>query len=181
MIGALIIACEIAFWVFVLAGLSARYMLGWKKAGGLLLLMTPVVDLVLIMVTVVDLRNGTPANFMHGLAAVYLGVTVAFGHRMIRWADERFAHRFAGGPKPVPKPRYGKAHAQMERAGWYRHALAWVIGSLLLGMMILLVGDLERTQELWLTGVRWGAILGIDFVISFSYTLWPKKGNSVSH
>ncbi|WP_424326067.1 hypothetical protein [Gordonia sp. (in: high G+C Gram-positive bacteria)] len=34
------------------------------------------------------------------LARLYLGVTVVFGPRLIRWADARFAHRFAGGPAP---------------------------------------------------------------------------------
>lgn len=175
MIGALIIGCEIAFWIFVLAGLSARYILGWKKTGAVLLVCTPIVDLLLILATVIDLKNGAQAEFMHGLAAVYIGVTVAFGHRMIKWADERFAHKFAGGQKPAPKPRHGEAHARMERQGWYRHLLAWVIGSALLGVMIMVVGDQERTKDLGLMVLRWAAILGIDFIISFSYTLWPKK------
>ena len=101
MIGAFIIGCEILFWVFVLAGLSARYLLGLKRTGGILRC-TPVIDLLLIAVTIIDLRGGAEAGFMHGLAAVYIGVTIAFGHRMIQWADARFAHRFAGGKKPEP-------------------------------------------------------------------------------
>ena len=83
MIGAFIIGCEILFWVFVLAGLSARYLLGLKRTGGILPLCTPVIDLLLIAVTIIDLRGGAEAGFMHGLAAVYIGVTIAFGHRMI--------------------------------------------------------------------------------------------------
>jgi hypothetical protein len=34
-------------------------------------------------------------------APAYLGFSVVFGPSVIRWADARFAHRFAGGPPPV--------------------------------------------------------------------------------
>ncbi|KZS46273.1 hypothetical protein ACXFAU_00390 [Paenibacillus glucanolyticus] len=175
MIGFFIVACEVLFWIFVLSGLSARYLLGWRRTGGILLLCTPIIDLLLITVTIMDLRGGTEAGFVHGLAAVYIGVTIAFGHRMIQWADVRFAHRFAGGEKPVPAPKYGAARAKRERQGWYRHALAWVIGVMLLGTMILIVGEPDRTEQLMAMALRWGLILGIDFIYSFSYTLWPKK------
>ncbi|MDI5788286.1 hypothetical protein PO124_07245 [Bacillus licheniformis] len=49
---------------------------------------------------------------LHGIAAVYIGVSIAFGSRMIKWADERFAYRFAGGPKPDKGPQYGREHAK---------------------------------------------------------------------
>lgn len=175
MIGVFIVGCEILFWIFVLGGLSARYLLGWRTAGGILLLCTPIIDLFLITVTIIDLRGGAEAGFMHGLAAVYIGVTIAFGHRIIQWADVRFAHRFAGGEKPVSAPKYGADRAKRERQGWYRHGLAWVIGAMLLGIMILVVGEPDRTEQLKAMALQWAAILGIDFVYSFSYTLWPKK------
>ncbi|UNK18560.1 hypothetical protein MNQ98_00380 [Paenibacillus sp. N3/727] len=175
MIGALIIGCEIAFWIFVLSGLSARYIFGWKKAGGILLLCTPAIDLLLIAVTVIDLKNGSKAELVHGLAAIYIGVTIAFGHRMIKWTDQRFAHRFAGGPRPETRPKYGKNRAQWERQGWYRHLLAWVLGALLLVGMVMIVGDASRTKELERIAFGWAGVVVIDFVISFSYTLWPKK------
>jgi hypothetical protein len=58
---------------------------------------------------------------------------------------------------------------------WYRHLLAWVIGSALLGGMIWFVGDESRTSSLASMILRWLFILGIDFLWSFSYTIWPKK------
>ena len=118
MIGILIVAGEIAFWAFVLGGLVARYLLRRPRLGVALLLMTPVVDLVLVAATVIDLRAGATADFFHGLAAIYVGVSIAFGHRMIRWTDERFAHRFAGGPPPKRRPKQGPEHARREREGW---------------------------------------------------------------
>lgn len=175
MILALIIGCEIAFWVFVLAGLCARYLLGWKKTGALLLMATPIVDLVLIVATIIDLKNGAIASVTHGLAAIYIGVTVAFGHRMIKWADERFAYKYGNGAKPQKKPKYGTEHARYERRGWFRHLIAWVIGSVLLYAMIVFVNDPERTKQLGALVRVWAIVLGIDFLISFSYTLWPRK------
>lgn len=180
MITAFIIGCEIGFWVFVLAGLICRYILRWKKVGALLLLCTPLIDLALVIAAVYDLRGGAEASFAHSLAAVYIGVSIAFGHRMIKWADERFAHRFAGGPKPAGKPKYGQAHAHYERIGWLHHLVAWVIGAAILYGMVLLVNDESRTAVLFNTLRLWSLILGIDFLISFSYTLWPRKEKTVS-
>ncbi|GGO09309.1 hypothetical protein [Saccharibacillus kuerlensis] len=175
MIGWLIIACEIGFWIVVFVGLIARYILKKKQLGAFLLLLTPIIDLVLLAATVIDIRRGAEVGFMHGLAAVYIGVTAAYGHRMIKWADEQFAYRFAGGPKPEKKPKTGMKHAALQRGEWYRHLLAWTVGSTLLGIMILLIGDMDRAEALRLWIVRWAMILGIDFIISFSYSLWPRK------
>jgi hypothetical protein len=174
----LILAGEIAFWAFVLAGLAARYLLRGPRLGLALLLMTPVVDLVLVAATVIDLRAGATADFFHGLAAIYVVVSIAFGHRMIRWADERFAHRYAGGPPLKWPPKYGPEHARREREGWYRHLLAWAVGSALLFGMVILVGDPDRTQSLSARAALWALILAIDFVWSFSYTLWPGKAKT---
>jgi len=175
MIGLLIVACEITFWVFVLAGLFFRYILRAKRLGAAFLIGTPLIDLVLLAATAVDLRNGATANVFHGLSAIYIGVSAAFGHSMIRWADVRFAHRFAGGPPPEPGPKYGLEHARHERRMWYRHLLAWAIGCALLYGMILYVGDAERTAQLFWTIRTWTVVLVVDFLISFSYTLWPRK------
>ncbi len=175
MIGAFIVACEVGFWVFVVSGLAVRYLAGRRWLGAALLAMTPVVDLALIVATVVDLRAGAPVGFFHGLAAVYVGVSVAFGHRMIRWADERFAYRFAGGPLPQGPPKYGREHARYERGGWYRHLLAWCIGSALLAGMAWFVGDPDATGALLGEAALWAFIVAIDFFWSFSYTLWPRK------
>ncbi|WP_314586109.1 hypothetical protein [Paenibacillus terrigena] len=174
MITAFIIGCEIGFWVFVLAGLFCRYILKRKKLGAWLLYLTPVVDLALLIATLLDLRTGAVATFVHGVAAVYIGVSVAFGHRMIRWADERFAYRFANGPEPVKKAKHGPAHARNERIGWLLHLLAWVIGCAMLYSIILVVDDKSRTDALFNMIRYWSMILGIDFLISFSYTLFPR-------
>jgi hypothetical protein len=172
---AFIIGCEIAFWVFIVVGLVFRYMLRMPKPGAALLLCTPLIDLALLVATVIHLNGGAEADFTHGLAAIYIGVSIAFGHSMIRWADERFAHRFAGGPPPRKKAKHGTEHARSERQAWLKHLLAWAIGCACLLGMILMVGDADRTEALLQVVRIWSIILGIDFLISFSYTLWPRK------
>ncbi len=178
MIGWLIIGCEIGFWVFVLAGLTARYVLKKKKLGAFLLICTPVVDLVLLAATVLDLKNGATATMVHGIAAIYIGISIAFGHGMIKWADQHFAYRIANGVKPPKKIKYGTEHARREREGWFRHFFAWLIGASFLGANILYINNGEQTEQLLNTLQLWTLVLGIDFLISFSYTLFPKKGQN---
>ncbi len=175
MLIALIIGAELAFWATLLAGLVTRYVLGRPRAGMALLVATPLIDLLLLVATTLDLRGGGEAALPHALAAVYIGVSVAWGKQLVAWADVRFAHRFAGGPPPERPPRSGRAHAARERREWLRHLRAWATGTALLGLGILAVGDLDRTEALQGMAAVWTLVLAIDFAISFSYTLWPRS------
>ena len=175
MLIAVIVACEIVFWVVLLAGLAVRYVLRRPRASAIVLACVPLVDLVLLVVAVIDLRHGGTAQTAHALAAVYIGVSVGFGPDMIHWADQRVAHRFAGGPPPVRPPRGGREHARHERRMWLKHLLAWAVGLVLLGAGIVMVGDLERTQALWRLAGGWTVVLAVDFLWSMSYTIWPHR------
>jgi hypothetical protein len=170
-----IVAAEIAFWLILLSGLVVRYGLRRPLLGMALLVATPLVDLALLAVTTIDLRRGGEAALPHALAAVYLGVSVAWGQRIVAWADARFAYRFAGGPEPPRAPRSGTAHAAYQRREWLRHLLAWATGTGFLALGVLVVGDLERTVALWNVAVLWTLVLAIDFAISFSYAIWPRE------
>jgi hypothetical protein len=173
----LIVACEIAFWVLLLAGLAVRYGLRLRRTGAVLLAAAPAVDLVLLVAAIVRVRSGEQLRAVDGLAAVYLGVSVAYGHLMLRWADERFAHRFAGGPPPT---RYDQpaAYARRQRELWLRHLLAFAVGSALLLAGAAFVRDPQGAQTLLSWIRRWAVVLGIDFAWSFSYTIWPRKALS---
>ncbi|MET0423805.1 MAG: 2TM domain-containing protein, partial [Actinoplanes sp.] len=118
---------------------------------------------------------GGTGSAAHGLAAVYLGCSIVFGHSMMRWADQRFAHRFAGGPPPVRPPRFGRARAAYERRAWLQHLLAYVTSGVVLGVFTLLVGEADRAWPLWQPMRVWGLVLLIDLVVSLSYTLAPKR------
>lgn len=74
-----IVVCEIVFWVFLAAGMAARYVLRRPRLGLALLLGSPIVDLALLALTAVDLHRGGAATQVHALAATYLGATVGFG------------------------------------------------------------------------------------------------------
>ncbi len=175
MLLALIAACEIAFWAILGAGLIARYLLRRRRLSTALLVAVPLVDVVLLVATTADLARGATAGFAHGLAAAYLGVSVAFGPSLVRWADERVAHRFAGGPKPWRPPRYGRARARYEWREFGKAALAWAIACGLLGLAILLVGDAGRTEALAAWIGRLTIALAIWAVWPVSHTLWPSR------
>jgi hypothetical protein len=144
----LIIGCEVAFWVVLGLALTARYVFKHQALNRSLLFALPAVDLLLLVFTALDLRAGTPATFAHGLATVYVGFTVAFGPVLIRWADQHFAHRFAGGPPPAAAPRGWRAVRQ-ELELWLRSIVAWIITVVLLGALIAYIDNEAATSELF--------------------------------
>ncbi|ROZ44095.1 hypothetical protein EEB13_23875 [Rhodococcus sp. WS3] len=175
MIVTLIVACEIMFWVFIAAGLTARYLFRKPGVGAGLLTCAPLVDVVLLVATALDLRDGGQANASHGLAAAYIGASIAFGHSLISWADARFAYRFAGGPKPVAPPKYGTPRAVREWREFGKAALAWAISCGLLAAAIIMVGDASRTEALssWVRTLT--VVLAVWGAIALSYTVFPKR------
>lgn len=88
-----IIAGEVLFWVFLLAGVCARYLLHWRTVSTVLLVSTPLIDIVIIVLTYIDLNRGAASDFSHGMAAFYVGFSVVFGSEAIARVDRRFARR----------------------------------------------------------------------------------------
>ncbi|GAA5145967.1 hypothetical protein GCM10023340_16170 [Nocardioides marinquilinus] len=156
MIVALIVVCEVAFWVLLGLGMLLRYPLRRRTAGAVVLALTPLVDVVLLVAAALDLSRGGAFETPHYLAAVYLGFSVAFGHRLVRWADVRFAHRFAGGPPPPPKPAKGSRERQAALWGeWLRVVLAAAVASAVLGLLALLADPDQRTAIVQSGGGVW--------------------------
>ncbi len=147
-----ILACEIAFWLFLVLGLTSRYIFKMNRLSSFLLYSIPIIDLILLAATVVDLRAGSVATFAHGLAAAYLGFTIAFGRITIEWADGVFARRFADGPPAVKPPGHGWELLLYELKWFGRCLLAVSVTILLSYLAILLVDDPSRTEafELWM-------------------------------
>jgi hypothetical protein len=176
MLIALIVASEIGFWVILGAGLAARYLLRWKRVSTVLLLCVPLVDVVLLVASTVDVMRGGRPSTAHGLAAAYIGFSVAFGHSMIRWADQRFAHRFAGGPPPWKPPKHGWARVRYEWRSFGLGLLGWAVAALLLLAGYLLVGDHERARPL----LEWIGRISVPMVFWLIFgpvleTLFPSK------
>lgn len=169
-----IVACEIGFWVLLGLGLLVRYVFRARRLSTVLLIGVPVVDVVLLVVTALDLRRGAEVTAFHGLAAIYLGISVALGHRMVRWADRWFAYRFAGGPRPTKPPKSGPARSAHE---WKLFGLV-VLGGLLAAAVLLALGQFatvnQAQRDALLARIPLiGVVLGVWFVagplwVSFS-------------
>lgn len=175
MVVALIIACEVGFWVLLALGLGARYLLKWRRTSVFLLLCEPVLELVLFAVTAHDLKNGAEPGWEHGLAALYIGYTVAYGHYTIRWLDGHAAHRLAGGPPPVKPPRHGMPRARHEGALWLRTVLGAAVACALLQGAVRYVGgdgDVSSLRSFQWTALR---VTGIHGLIALTYLIWPKR------
>ncbi|MET8170887.1 hypothetical protein [Streptomyces clavifer] len=175
MIVTLIVLCEVGFWVLLAAGLALRYVARKPRLGAAVLLCEPLLEVVLLVVTAIDLKNGAEPGLRHGLAAVYIGFTVGLGHSTVKWVDARVAHRFAGGPPPVKPPKYGMARAAHE----WRTAARWIVAALtaaaLLQAAVWYVGGDGDTGSLrmWQQKMLW--LIGINLVVAAGYTLFPKQ------
>ncbi len=173
-----IVVCEIGFWVLLAAGLAARYLLRWRRTSVVLLVSTPLLDLALLAFTAADLRGGGEATTVHGLGAAYLGFSVAFGHSLIRWADQRVAHRFAGGPPPVKPPKNGPARVRYEWREWGKCLAAVAIACAVMALLSFVVASPEQTEALWAPG-GWMTRLGIVTAIWLAVgPIWTVLSNS---
>lgn len=171
MIYAVILACEIGFWVAIGLGLAARYLLRRPRLGAALLVMAPVLDVVLLVATALHLRSGAEPSGAHSLAALYLGFSLAYGHAMIRWADVRFAHRFAGGPAPVKV--YG---ADRARASWRDVGRTGLAAAVALAVMAGLAWFADVAFDPFVATVKLlGLIMVIEVVVAVCDTVWPRK------
>ncbi|MFJ8626708.1 hypothetical protein ACIRD3_28265 [Kitasatospora sp. NPDC093550] len=175
MIVTLIVAAEISWWIVLGLALSARYLLRWRRTSTVLLLGLPAVDLALYALTVVDLRGGAEASWTHALAASYAGFSVGYGPSLVRWADRHFLHRFAGGPKPLPAPKYGPERTRYE---WQIAGRTVVSAAITLSLITLLV-PLSAGSAHFGTFAQWYWRLGIaavvNVVVAACYSRWPKE------
>ena len=109
-----IITAEITFWI-VIIGLICRYVFKIPKLSIFFFALTPVIDLLLVILTAMDLKAGTPASTSHGIAVIYIGVSIAFGKTMITWADEKFQKWFLkSGQKNEPLTGVKKGKHEMK-------------------------------------------------------------------
>ncbi|MBG0852470.1 hypothetical protein I2W78_11640 [Streptomyces spinoverrucosus] len=175
MIVTLIIVCEVGFWVLLAAGVFFRYGLRMRRTGLGLLLLEPLLEVVLLVATAIDLKNGADPSWKHGLAALYIGYTVGHGHRTVKWLDGHAAHRLGGAAPPMRPPRYGMARARHEGRVWLGTLLAAAVATGLLQIAMWYVDDPSRTSSLeqW-QYAAWRAA-GIHGLVALTYAIWPKK------
>lgn len=167
MLLAVIAGCEIGFWVLLAAGMVTRYLLRLPKVGMVLLAMVPLVDVVMLVASVIDIRSGGEPAFRHSLAAIFIGVSVGSGHQSLKWADGWAAYKLAGGPRPRKLKKGSREKAQHERRGWYRHLLAYAVGVAVMIALGLLSG--RGFDALLGPAGTWTIVLVIDWFVSFSF------------
>lgn len=172
----ILITAEILFWVVIVLGLISRYILRLNKVGLFCFALTPLIDLVLVIVMSIDLLNGAKATIPHGIAAVYVGVSIIFGKRMIQWADDRFKYYILKkGVLPVKKS--GLAYAKQYFKDWILHGLAYILGTGILWVIILSIGHSSDVTALYHVIKLWTVVLIIDLFVAISYFIWrrPEK------
>jgi hypothetical protein len=166
---AVIAGCEIGFWVLLAAGMTTRYLLGLPRVGMVLLAMVPLVDVVMLAASVIDIRSGGEPSFKHSLAAIFIGVSIGFGHQSLKWADGWAAYKLAGGPRPRKLKKGTREKALHERRGWYHHVLAYGVGVAVMIVLGLLSG--KGFDALLGPAWTWTIVLVIDGFVSFSHSV----------
>jgi len=175
---AILIGCEVGFWLLLGLGLASRYLWNRRRLSTALLICVPLLDVILLTAAVIDMRGGATADLRHGLAAAYLAYSIVFGHRTIRWADAKFRHRFADGPPPWKPPAGGMARARYEWGVWLRLVLAYAVACALLLGLVWLVNEPSRTGALINFMYDMLKVPLIALLWPLSYTLWPRKMGS---
>lgn len=157
MLIALIVVCEIGFWVMLALGMLVRYLLHMPRLGKLLLLCVPLLDFILFVAASVDLHKGAEAELAHALSGLYLGLSLVYGHSGIRWIDNYAAYRFAGGPKPLTPPKHGRLRTIYEWTQWIKGCLAAAITAIFLYGAVLFVGQADKTHVLtdFISAIPW--------------------------
>ncbi|MFI7147304.1 hypothetical protein ACIBO2_20500 [Nonomuraea sp. NPDC050022] len=175
---AILIGCEVGFWLLLGLGLASRYLWNRRRLSTALLICVPLLDVILLAASVMDMRSGATADLRHGIAAAYLAYSIVFGHSTIRWADAKFRHRFADGPPPWQPPAGGMARARYEWIFWLRIVLAYAIACAFLFGLIWLVNEPSRTGALidFMLGMLKVPLIALLWPLG--YTLWPKKVES---
>ncbi|MFI9045733.1 hypothetical protein [Streptomyces sp. NPDC053427] len=168
------------FWIFLVGGLAARYAAGWRILGGALLLCVPLIDVVLLGATVLSIQDGAEPTVWHGLSAAYLGITVVYGHRTVRWADAKFARRFGGAAAARRPELYGRAAVVDAWKSWLRFLLAYAISVGLIFGLVMLVGTLDEGAPLlvWLNPLTKVLIYSVIWPIAI--TIWPGKASETA-
>lgn len=164
-------------------GLVARYLFKQHALSMVLLVSIPLIDVVLLIATVVDLNRGAVATFAHGLAAAYIGFSIAFGGVTISWMDGWFAYKFAGATAPPSPPTRKWKLFRYELTWWLRCVLAVVVTQALVFAAIYIINDPARTKALepWftlplITVVLW-FLFGPLWVLVFNRSI-PQDGDA---
>ncbi|QUQ68002.1 hypothetical protein [Kutzneria sp. CA-103260] len=168
----LVIGSEVGFFVLLLAGLVVRYLVKMPRTGAVLLALSPLGYVAVLIAGAIDLARGGTSDIAHVFGAIVIGIVAVSGrhhlHAMDGWVRRKLAKE--------PKPRlYGAEFARKQRTDFYRRTGEWAVVVVLLAGGYALAGfDVLRGGAL-LAGIGfWTVVLVVDFIWSFSYTVFPR-------
>ena len=110
----------------------------------------------------------------HGLGAVYLGFTIAYGRRIVRWADVRFAARRGGVPREAAPTLYGNEKVRHEWKETFRWWAACVLSMSILGLCVAVVQNDAESPVFYGWIARLALVGAAATIIPLAYSIWPK-------
>lgn len=183
-----LIGAEVSFWVLSVAFLLLRYLLNLDRASFVVLALIVLDNLFIAGLGLLDyLRTGEFATYqLIALAIIAYGLT--FGKRDFKRLDgymKRKVANWKGGatqpaePRPKAAPRE-KAAGERRRFYWHLavfavgQAVLFAVGESWLAAQLAGVAP-EDPSALMSAGRIWAIVLVVDAIWSFSYTLFPKR------
>ncbi|QKY71245.1 hypothetical protein [Lentibacillus sp. CBA3610] len=198
------IAGEIIFWGSLIGFLMLRYAFNLEKLSKYAIVLWLASDLWLVTIGILDyMRSGTFDRFQI-IIVIFVIYALTAGkkdfRRLDRWIQRKIARlkgdevsEIDGGSE---RHLYGKEHAKSERKKFYGHFLIFVaihVGFIFFlgyhpSSLVELIHNLDAIDKddslkqvtkliSGTSGISaiWTLILVIDFLWTFSYTIWPKK------
>ncbi len=198
----LLVGAEVVFWVLAGSFLVLRYWLGLRGAGAAVLGLMLLNELLVVVLGLLDYqRTGEFAGYQIVVLA-FIVYALTFGKEDFRRLDgriERMVLAWKGQAPPALALRparpalSGAKHSSKERRGWYVHLAIFVVGQTVFLAMggswpaMILTGELPpsalwtgqwsgaETSTLTFASRVWCAVIVVDFVWSFSFTLIPRR------
>lgn len=196
---AFLIISEVIFWVFVVLALLFRYWFRMKKASLVAFIILILEEIAVLFLGVLDyIHMGTFSSFQV-IIVIFIIYGLIFGKsdlkKLDRWIKKKVAHLKGETLSIVDEDTrgdiYGEEHAKQERQNFYGHFLTFVMAHIIFAILFGFVPDslfsiplphgiegiIKTSNHEPIASISnvWTKILIIDFIWSFSYTIFPKK------
>ncbi|MFS0875031.1 hypothetical protein [Solibacillus isronensis] len=197
-----LITAEVVFWVCAIAFLLLRYWFQLKKLSLVVFVIFIVNDLWIALLAYFDYQRTGEFSIYQIIIVIIIVYAMTFGKSDFKKLDafiKRWVAKRRGEPideSIQPVKLYGKAYALQEWKQFAGHFVVFVLVHIGFAIAVGFSDSLQQTplNELfgtWFDGEKsnfpfdneginkfshvWLLILAIDFVITLSYTLFPKK------
>ncbi|MCL1702652.1 hypothetical protein [Lysinibacillus sp. Bpr_S20] len=161
------------YLIVIILGLTLHYIYNSKKIRLFFLLLISAIAVFLLIVTAIDLLKGGNFTMAHSVAAILLGVPIVSGMSIIPGADDMFLYYIKKeGTKSEKKTGFALARHSLKES--FQHLFVYIIGAGFLFIVLYLVNVADHIFNLFETLKVWSLVLGIDFIISISYFIWPR-------